>query len=131
MMLECELRNAPKTKDNELAKNLGSLIAAKRKSLKLTQGELAEKVGIEQESMSRIETGMITPSLGRLYLLADALDCSIETLLKPASGRKQDQSLALEELMGELDDAERAFALRIIKDFVELSRSRQGKLSKK
>jgi transcriptional regulator with XRE-family HTH domain len=124
------LRNDPKAKDKKLAKSLGALIAARRKSLGLTQGELAETVGIEQESMSRIETGMITPSLSRLLSLADALDCSIETLLRPASDRKQDQSLVMEGLLNGLDDAERAFAVRVVSDFADFSRSRRNKRSK-
>lgn len=124
------MRNDPKAKDKKLSKSLGTLIAARRKSIGLTQAELAETVGIEQESMSRIETGMITPSLSRLLSLADALDCSIEALLRPASNRKQDQSLVMEGLLDNLDDAERAFAVRVISDFVDLSRSRRSKRSK-
>ncbi len=61
------MRNDPQAEEKKLAKRLGALIAARRKSLGLTQGELAEAVGIEQESMSRIETGIITPSLSRFH----------------------------------------------------------------
>lgn len=124
------MRNDPKAKDKKLSKSLGMLIAARRKSIGLTQAELAETVGIEQESMSRIETGMITPSLSRLLSLADALDCSIEALLRPASNRKQDQSLVMEGLLEGLDDTERAFAVRVVSDFADLSRSRRNKRSK-
>jgi transcriptional regulator with XRE-family HTH domain len=124
------LRNDPKAKDKKLAKSLGALIAARRKSIGLTQSELAEVVGIEQESMSRIETGMITPSLSRLISLADALDCSIETLLRPASNRKQDQSLVMDRLLEGLDDAERAFAVQVVSDFADFARSRKNKRSK-
>jgi len=124
------LRNDPKAKDKKLAMNLGALIAARRKSLGLTQGELAEVVGIEQESMSRIETGMITPSLSRLLSLADALNCSIETLLRPASNRKQDQSLVMDGLLDGLDDEERAFAVQVVSEFADFARSRRNKRSK-
>ncbi len=124
------MKNDPKAKDKKLAKRLGALIAARRKTLGLTQSELAEAVGVEQESMSRIETGMITPSLSRLLSLADALDCSIEALLRPASSRKQDQSLVMDGLLDGLDDAERAFAVRIVSDFADFARSRKNKRSK-
>jgi transcriptional regulator with XRE-family HTH domain len=130
MTWESVLRNDPKAKDKKLAKNLGALVAERRKSLGLTQGELAEVVGIEQESMSRIETGMTTPSLSRLLSLADALDCSIETLLRPASSRKQDQLSVLEGLLDGLDDGERAFAVRVVSDFADLVHSRRNKRSK-
>ncbi len=124
------MRNDPKAEEKKLAKRLGALIAARRKSLGLTQGELAEAVGIEQESMSRIETGIITTSLSRLLSLADALDCSLETLLRPASNRQQDQSLVMEGLLDGLDEAERAFAVRVVSDFANLARSRRNKRSK-
>ena len=130
MMWESEVRNDPKAEEKKLAKRLGALIAARRKSLGLTQGELAEAVGIEQESMSRIETGIITPSLSRLLSLANALDCPIETLLRPASNRQQDQSLVMEGLLDGLDEAERAFAVRVVSDFANLARSRRNKRSK-
>ena len=108
----------------KLSKSVGALIAVRRKTLGLTQGELAERVNIEQESMSRIETGTITPSLGRLISLADALDCPVETLLRPASHRKQDQILVVAELLNQLNGAERDFALGVVKDFVDLIKKR-------
>lgn len=109
----------------KLSKSVGALIAVRRKTLGLTQGELAERVNIEQESMSRIETGTITPSLGRLISLADALDCPVETLLRPASHRKQDQILVVAELLNQLNGAERDFALGVVKDFVSLVKSKK------
>lgn len=117
----------PKINGKNLAKSVGALIATRRKSLGLTQGELAERVDIEQESMSRIETGSITPSLSRLLSLADALDCSIESLLGGASTRKQDQSLIIERLLDGLDDEERAFVVRMVEDFSTLVDTQRGK----
>jgi transcriptional regulator with XRE-family HTH domain len=112
------------TDKEKLSKSVGALIAVRRKKLGLTQGQLAELVNIEQESMSRIETGSVTVSLGRLISLADALDCSVETLLRPASHRKQDQIVMLAELLNELNGSERAFALGVVRDFVELVKSK-------
>lgn len=121
----CDVKNKTEADNKKLSKSVGTLIAARRKALGLTQGELAERVNIEQESMSRIETGAITPSLSRLVSLADALDCPVETLLRPASHRKQDQALVMAELLGGLSSTERAFALGVIRDFVGLVKSRK------
>lgn len=121
----CDVENKTEVDKKKLSKSVGALIAVRRKALGLTQGELAERVNIEQESMSRIETGAITPSLGRLVSLADALDCPVEALLRPASHRKQDQALVMAELLGELNSAERAFALSVVRDFVGLIKSRK------
>ncbi len=116
------VENDLKTNKTKLAKSVGALVATRRKAIGLTQAELAEKLGIEQESMSRIETGNITPSLTRLVSLADALNCSVESLLRPCSYRKQDQVLVLEELLNGLDDTERAFAVQVVTDFAKLMR---------
>ena len=113
-----------KTSKTNLAKSVGLLVSQRRKEMGLTQAELAEMLEIEQESMSRIETGNITPSLPRLVSLADALNCSVESLLRPSSHRKQDQALVLEELLAGLGDAERTFAVKVVSDFVKLIRSR-------
>ncbi|MCX7192357.1 MAG: helix-turn-helix transcriptional regulator [Proteobacteria bacterium] len=119
------MKNETEAGNKKLSKAVGALIATRRKALGLTQSELAEQVNIEQESMSRIETGTITPSLSRLVSLADALDCPVETLLRPASHRKQDQALVMAELLDELSSAERAFALGVIKDFVSLVKAKK------
>ncbi len=60
-----------------LGKALGIHIATHRKQRQLTQAELAELVGIDTVSLSRIETGTVLPSLARLSALADALDIDI------------------------------------------------------
>lgn len=111
--------------NKNLSKAVGALIAARRKELGLTQSELSERIDIEQESMSRIETGAITPTLNRLFSLANALDCPVETLLRPASHRKQDHALAVAELLDGLNSAERAFALGVVRDFVNLVNARK------
>jgi transcriptional regulator with XRE-family HTH domain len=119
------VKNKAGSDKNKLAKSVGALIATRRKALGMTQGELAERVNIEQESMSRIETGSITPSLSRLISLADALDCPVEALLRSASHRKQDQALVLAELLNGLNGADRAFAVGVVRDFVGLVKARK------
>jgi transcriptional regulator with XRE-family HTH domain len=42
-------------------------------------------VGIEPESISRIENGLIAPTLVRLRQFALAYDCSLESLIAKAS----------------------------------------------
>lgn len=120
------MKNKAAVDKKKLSKSIGALVAARRKELGLTQDELAELVEIEQESMSRIETGAITPSLSRLLSLADALNCPVEALLRPASNRKQDQALVMAELLKDLNSAERGFAIGVVKDFVSLIKSKKA-----
>lgn len=46
----------------------------------LTQGELAQKVGVSQKTLSSWETGRTDPSIEETIKLCNALDCTIEAL---------------------------------------------------
>lgn len=48
-----------------------------RISKKITQRQLAEKTGISQQHISKIENGEITPTYATLEKIAKALDCEI------------------------------------------------------
>ena len=53
-----------------------------RKSARLTQMELAERIGTDKSYISRIEKGDTIPSVATFYRIVNALGLSIE--LKPA-----------------------------------------------
>ena len=63
---------------------IGLNIAYQRKLKKLTQIQLAEKVGISRTHMSNIEApNMLTPiSLEVIFNIADALEIPVELLFK-------------------------------------------------
>ena len=44
--------------------------------------ELAEQLGINQSAVAQWETGKTTPSFKRLKKLAEALECSVDELMK-------------------------------------------------
>ena len=46
----------------------------------LTQGELAEKIGVSQKTMSSWETGRTEPNVGEVIKLCEALGCTIEKI---------------------------------------------------
>jgi DNA-binding XRE family transcriptional regulator len=58
------------------------LLRSLRKENGLTQGELADKVGIGQSFISKIEKGHLEPSLATLGRLAKVLGTDIKSLLK-------------------------------------------------
>ena len=64
-------------KNAKLPKVLGIKIQKRRKDLKLTQEELAEKVGISRAYMGYIEQGRNAPSLEVLEKVAKILKISI------------------------------------------------------
>lgn len=53
-----------------------------RKHARLTQAELAKRVGTDKNYISRVERGLIVPSVAMLYRIAAAMGLSIE--LQPA-----------------------------------------------
>ena len=59
---------------------LGKNIKTIRKSRNLLQSELAEKIGVEAKYLSRIETGLSTPSLKTIEKLVNVLDVKYDIL---------------------------------------------------
>lgn len=57
-------------------------IKKQRKKLKLTQEELAEKIGVTQKDISRWENYMHKPSQDSLQKLAKALDCTVDDIIE-------------------------------------------------
>lgn len=55
-------------------------IRHQRQKNKMTQTELAERVGIKQGTISEYESGSLTPSVENLIRLADVLKCSLDEL---------------------------------------------------
>jgi DNA-binding XRE family transcriptional regulator len=56
----------------------GQIIEQARKDAKMTQSELAEKVGSNKSYISRIETGRTEPKVSTFYRIASALGLSVE-----------------------------------------------------
>lgn len=60
----------------------GKFARGKRESLGLTQQDLAAKMNIDYQSISRLERGKVAPTLHWCYRLADALEIELPTLLQ-------------------------------------------------
>lgn len=60
--------------------NLGDAIKTQRKRLSLSQGELAEAMGITQAYLSQIEKNKKEPNLSTLKLLSEKLDIPLPVL---------------------------------------------------
>lgn len=67
---------------NTLAERLGHRIARQRRAAGLTQAELAEKVGVQPETISRLETGKRMVSLGMMALLSESLGLELHELFR-------------------------------------------------
>ena len=54
-----------------------------RERKKLTQAELAAKIGVMQSTVARYESGERLPSVFVALKIAEILDCTIDDLLRP------------------------------------------------
>ncbi|WP_175629282.1 helix-turn-helix transcriptional regulator [Bacteroides acidifaciens] len=53
-----------------------------RKNARLTQSELAKRIGADKGYISRVERGLTVPSVATLYKIASAMGMTVE--LRPA-----------------------------------------------
>ncbi|EDS73449.1 DNA-binding helix-turn-helix protein [Anaerofustis stercorihominis DSM 17244] len=60
----------------------GEKIAKARKNISLTQDQLAEVLDVSRQTISKWESDIAYPEAGKLKLLADTLNVSIDYLLK-------------------------------------------------
>ena len=56
----------------------GQVILDARKSEKITQAELAKRLGVDKSYISKIENGIVNPSVGFFYRIMNALNLRIE-----------------------------------------------------
>lgn len=69
-------------KKDHLLKKLGGRIRAIRIDKGLSQVELANSIGKDQQSIQRLEAGNINPSFYYLYELAKGLEVDLNEILK-------------------------------------------------
>ncbi len=64
---------------DELGPEFGiiALLVRKRLEKKITQRELAERIGTKQSAIARLESGTYNPSIAFLYKIANALDAKL------------------------------------------------------
>lgn len=76
---------------------LGKRIKLGRELAKLSQEELAQKLGVTKQSISAYETGHVDPKASQIQRIAEALGVSIAFLLDPDAQLDQLHGFASEE----------------------------------
>lgn len=56
----------------------GQIIEDARKKAKITQSELARRIGSDRSYISRVESGQTEPKISTFYRIMNALNCNIE-----------------------------------------------------
>lgn len=101
------------------AKSLGAALAARRVRAKLSQEEVAERLGIGQEAVSRLERGVVVPSLQRLFEFAYAYGCGVDELILPTSALPSDQAVWLSNRLGALRPGDRELVVDMVDKICE------------
>lgn len=73
---------------NEINRILGDSIIAIRKKHNLTQEEIAEKLDVTRQAVSRWEMGLSAPNIYTLSMISELFQTSVSELLKEDSGFK-------------------------------------------
>lgn len=76
---------------------LGNKIADRRKEIGLTQVELAEKMMVTRQTVSRWEAGSVLPDIEKITQLAEILQVSCDYLLKDEENRTESEAQMLPE----------------------------------
>ena len=102
---------------------LGARIKKFRKGCGLSQEQLAEKIGIEQKHVSRLEVGKSYPTIDRLEKIAAALSVPMGSFFDCAdNGHNAEQAGRIDAMIRELDEDYQRIILKfsqILKEFNE------------
>ncbi len=113
--------------DPNRVKNLGRSIAHRRKSNGFTQAQVADRVGVEKETISRIENGSISPTIHRLLQFSDLFECTLSELCQNPDSPEEPDIASISQMMRELEPGERRLVARIAADVVRSVREFRSK----
>lgn len=80
---------------------LSANLRIRREEIKMTQKELAQKIGVEPATISKYESGMNEPNIKNLKSIAEALDTSIDELVKEEEDKVDLSKVNLLEILRE------------------------------
>ncbi len=108
---------------------VGGRLRTARRSVGLTQKQLAEELGVEAITVSRWERGVTTPALARLRRVAELTETTVSDLVRApdASTAQATELAALREELAETRELVNRVARTL--DQLALTRSPPGSLS--
>jgi len=109
----------PDKTNTQLGQAIGRSIARQRVRANLTQEEVAARLSIGNEAVSRIERGLVIPNVARLQQFADVFGCELAELLSESSSRPQDLSLRINSLLQPLAEADRQLIMEHVERLAE------------
>ncbi len=101
-----------------MSKNLVEILAKniiiRRKNIGLSQKELAAKLDITHDAMSRLERAKMAPKFSRLQDIAEALHCSASSLLEIQNINATQRAKILTELLEVLTDEQQEAVMSVM-----------------
>jgi transcriptional regulator with XRE-family HTH domain len=111
----------------QVSQAAGAGIARMRARAGFTQQDVAEALDLGIEAVSRLERGVVDPSVSRLVELAELFGCGMQELLLPASGRADDQAIAIARDIAGLPPRDREALAAVVRQLADLLRSKRSK----
>lgn len=115
---------------------IGDIIRKTRRTLNISQMQLAERIGVSYQQVQKYETGQSEITTSRLYQIADALGIEPisllplketkvgESIARYGEGIAQDEVILLNHFRQIKNDKIRDALLRLIKGVVEVEKKR-------
>lgn len=100
--------------ERNLTKQVGKNIQMRRKKLALSQEQMAERIGVGQQSLSSMERGATAPKFERLPVIAETLNCSVADLFRISERDKEHFESIVSDLVNDLDAEEQMATLEVI-----------------
>jgi transcriptional regulator with XRE-family HTH domain len=106
-------------------KSIGKRVRSNRTHQRMTQAELAEKTGMSDVYISRIETGTRSPSLGSLLKIALILGISLDSLVLNAPITSLPKEFRkFSDLLADCDNFEREQIIKNARAFKKMLREK-------
>lgn len=103
----------------ELGQSVGRAIARQRVRSGMTQESVAEHLNIGAEAVSRMERGLVVPTVIRLAQLAQLFHCELVDLLQETSCRPSDQAIVLANMLSKLETGDRMLLMAMIEQLAD------------
>jgi transcriptional regulator with XRE-family HTH domain len=109
----------PKKTGTSLAVVVGKNIHACRKQSGMTQNELAQELGVEVETVSRYERGVLAPSFPQIEKICAVFNVAAWVLFSDGSDVATAQDMAIVELFKGLSPRDRDFIRSYVQAYAE------------
>ncbi len=101
-------------------------IGQRRKALGLTQAQLAERLGVDTETLSRFERGKHAPTLKNLIRLAGLLQTTVADLLAEEGLQTSEEATIMTVWLAALTPNDKSFVMAMLKQWCDFLEARSG-----